>query len=169
MAKKEQVLFDFSAGDPAESWMIVNDGVMGGKSHSEWNRADDHRAAYQGTISLENEGGFCSTRSSIPPRTLESYRGIALRFKGDGKTYQLRLRSDGDFDSISYSFPFETTQEAWVTIQIPFSAFEAVFRGRIQEDADPLSPANIQQIGFLISDKQAGPFRLEVDWIKAYP
>jgi len=27
---------------------------------------------------------------------------------------------------------------------------------------------NIQQVAFLTSDKQAGPFKLEIDWIKAY-
>jgi hypothetical protein len=32
----------------------------------------------------------------------------------------------------------------------------------------PLSSEKIQQLGFLIGDKQTGRFRLEIDWIKAY-
>lgn len=27
---------------------------------------------------------------------------------------------------------------------------------------------NIKSVSFLISDKQEGPFRLEIDWVKAY-
>ncbi|MBT8330417.1 MAG: CIA30 family protein, partial [Desulfofustis sp.] len=42
-----------------------------------------------------------------------------------------------------------------------------VFRGRKLSGVDPVAPEKVQQIGFLISDKQAGPFRLEIDWIKA--
>ena len=37
----------------------------------------------------------------------------------------------------------------------------AVFKGTV-------FPEDIQQLGILVSDKQAGGFRLEIDWIKAY-
>ena len=36
-------------------------------------------------------------------------------------------------------------------------------------NAPPLDPAGIVSVGFLISDKQEGPFKLEVAWIKASP
>jgi monofunctional biosynthetic peptidoglycan transglycosylase len=53
-------------------------------------------------------------------------------------------------------------------IDIPFHECVPVFRGRILEDVEPIRPEDIQQIGFLISNKQAGKFQLEIDWIKAY-
>jgi NADH dehydrogenase [ubiquinone] 1 alpha subcomplex assembly factor 1 len=31
----------------------------------------------------------------------------------------------------------------------------------------PLDPTKVTSVGFLISDKQEGPFQLEVAWIKA--
>jgi hypothetical protein len=31
----------------------------------------------------------------------------------------------------------------------------------------PLDASKVTSVGFLISDKQAGPFKLEVAWIKA--
>ena len=40
------------------------------------------------------------------------------------------------------------------------------FRGRILTDVPPLNPAKVSSVGFLISDKQKGPFKLEVAWIK---
>jgi monofunctional biosynthetic peptidoglycan transglycosylase len=55
-----------------------------------------------------------------------------------------------------------------MNIRVPFSEFVPVFRGRILSDVSPISPEQIQQIGFRISDKQAGKFRIEIDWIKAY-
>jgi monofunctional biosynthetic peptidoglycan transglycosylase len=58
--------------------------------------------------------------------------------------------------------------EQWRNIRVPFSEFVPVFRGRILSNVSPISPEQIQQVGFLISDKQAGKFRIEIDWIKAY-
>ncbi|NNK13178.1 MAG: CIA30 family protein, partial [Desulfofustis sp.] len=57
--------------------------------------------------------------------------------------------------------------DEWMTVEIPFSECVPVFRGRKLSGVAPVAPEKIQQIGFLISDKQAGPFRLEIDWIKA--
>ena len=39
--------------------------------------------------------------------------------------------------------------------------------GRALDNVPALDPSAIYQFGFLISDKQAGPFNLEIDWIKA--
>jgi hypothetical protein len=35
-------------------------------------------------------------------------------------------------------------------------------------NAPKLDQTRIAQIGFMISNKQAGAFELEIDWIKAY-
>lgn len=39
------------------------------------------------------------------------------------------------------------------------------FRGRVLAGEPSLDPAKVTAVGFLISDKQAGQFRLEVAWI----
>jgi NADH dehydrogenase [ubiquinone] 1 alpha subcomplex assembly factor 1 len=49
------------------------------------------------------------------------------------------------------------------------TATNPTFRGRVLTDVPPLNPAEGNSVGFIISDKQAGPFRLEVGWIKASP
>jgi NADH dehydrogenase [ubiquinone] 1 alpha subcomplex assembly factor 1 len=43
------------------------------------------------------------------------------------------------------------------------------FRGRVLSGEPPLDPAKVTSVGFLIADKQDGPFRLEVAWIKTVP
>jgi len=166
--QNEIVLFNFQKSGEVNDWLIVNDGVMGGLSQSEIVLSDSNTAVFQGTVSLENNGGFSSTRTSPRFYNLAGYNGIILRLKGDGKKYQFRLRMNNRFDGISYRYHFKTDISKWIIIRVPFNECVPVFRGRVLEDVEPISPKRIQQIGFLISDKQAGSFKLEIDWIKAY-
>ena len=163
----EMVLFDFQRQEDIEDWRVVNDGVMGGLSRGQIIMTDLGTAVFQGILSLENNGGFSSIRTSPRPYNLGGYDGIILRVRGDGNIYQLRLRLDDRFDGVAYRYKFQTKADQWLTVEIPFSECVPVFRGRELSDVGPVVPAKIQQIGFLVSDKQAGPFRLEVDWIKA--
>lgn len=167
-AKEEQIVIDFNNEDEHKNWRIINDGVMGGISTSEIVPGDSGTLIFQGTVSLENNGGFASVRTDSRSFKFDSYAGIVLRVFGDGKKYQFRVRVNNRFDGISYRYIFDTRSEEWLTIQMPFSDFVPVYRGRIIDDAEPLPPDQIQQIGFLISDKQKGKFRLQIDWIKAY-
>jgi len=41
--------------------------------------------------------------------------------------------------------------------------------GRVVEKAKPLNPSTVEAVGFLLADKKAGPFKLEVAWIKGTP
>lgn len=168
MEQKEHMVLDFSRAEDRESWYIVNDGVMGGISRSEIIFTEGGTAIFQGTVSLENNGGFASTRTAPRPYKLAAYSGLILQIRGDGKDYQLRLRTDDRFDGISYRYRFKTQSGETQSIKALFTDFEPVFRGRIVNDAAPLLPETIQQIGFLIADGQSGPFRIEVDWIKPF-
>jgi monofunctional biosynthetic peptidoglycan transglycosylase len=91
-----------------------------------------------------------------------------MRVKGDGRTFKLRLRADDRLDGPAYEAEFETEAGAWTTVQIPFADLRPTFRGRRLPNLRPLNGAAVRQIGFMISDKRAGPFRLEIDWIRAY-
>jgi len=168
MESAERILFDFNNADESINWRIVNDDVMGGVSQSEIIFNDTGTATFQGRISLKNNGGFASTRSKSHSMGRGDDSGLHVRLKGDGKDYQLRVRTDDRFDGISYRFRFATRPGTWIDIRAPFSEFVPVFRGRVLSNVAPISPEKIQQVGFLISDKQAGVFRLEIDWIKAY-
>ncbi|WP_419174263.1 CIA30 family protein [Desulfosediminicola sp.] len=164
----EMVLFDFENPVDLQDWLVVNDGVMGGLSRGEIIRTDSGTAVFQGILLLENNGGFSSTRTLHLPYRLDGFDGIVLRVRGDGNTYQFRLRLDGSFDGVAYRYKFQTEADKWTTVEVPFSECVPVFRGRKLSGVDPVSPEKIQQIGFLISEKQVGPFRLEVDLISAY-
>ena len=168
METAERILIDFKNTDERENWRIINDDVMGGVSQSEIIFNDTGTATFQGRISLENNGGFASTRSKPNSFRLGDYIGLNVRIQGDGKNYQLRVRTDNRGDGISYRYRFATQPDTWMNIRVPFSEFVPVFRGRVLSNVAPISPEQIQQVGFLIADKQAGKFRIEIDWIKAY-
>lgn len=155
-------------GEPLSSrWYIVNDGVMGGLSTSEIERTDDGTALFTGYVSLDNNGGFASTRAGVS-LDLSSYDGVVVRVRGDGRRYQLRFRTTETFDGIAYRADFDTEPGEWLEARLPFEAFRPNFRGYVPRGAGPLDPARIRQMGFLIGDKREGPFRLEVAWVKAY-
>jgi len=153
-------------GEPAR-WYAVDDGVMGGESHSGF-RVVDGEGRFQGEVSLDNGGGFASVRrepDDFEP-TLADARGIALTVKGDGRTYQLRLKSTSLGDASAYRVKFTPAQDRFETLLFPWHAFEAVRRGTVLNDAPPLKPSDLTQVGFLIADRTAGPFCLQVTLIK---
>ena len=164
----ETILFDFGTLENMNDWLIVNDGVMGGLSRSRFYLRDKNTAVFSGNVRLENNGGFASTRTRAMQFQLDGYKGILIRVKGDGKKYQFRLRTNDRFDGVAYRYHFETPKDQWQTVAIPFDEFVPVFRGRILRDVGPVSPKDIQQLGFMASDNQTGEFQLEIQWIKAY-
>jgi len=171
VSKKEdttRVLFEFVDAAEAEQWLIVNDNVMGGMSKGEASPTEDSCLLFSGSISLENNGGFASIRSQPADFDLSGFQGIRIRVKGDGRTYQFRIRTDRNLDGIAFKHEFETVENAWIEVELPFASFVPTFRGRILRDAQPLNANDIRQLGFLLADKKSGPFNLVVDEIVAF-
>jgi monofunctional biosynthetic peptidoglycan transglycosylase len=164
----EKTIIDFSSPDETDRWEIINDAVMGGVSESRITITESKAALFQGVVSLENYGGFSSMRTYPRELDLAGYLGLEVKVKGDGKDYRLRLRTDNGHDGIAYQTHYKTEKETWITARLPFDSFIPVFRGRVIEDAPELNLSGIRRIGFMIADKQAGPFRIEIQWIKAY-
>ena len=164
----ETAIFDFSRTDKSDNWIIINDTVMGGVSDSEFIVEGDSIAVFRGTVSLENNGGFASVRTSRYNYDLTEYDGISLMVRGDGKNYYFRLETYNTWRGIAYQSSFETTAGKWITVRIPFNEFAASFRGRKLREAPELDPGRIRSFGILISERQEGPFRLEIARIGAY-
>jgi monofunctional biosynthetic peptidoglycan transglycosylase len=165
---KEPVdLVDFGSESPSQ-WRVINDGVMGGLSRSGVALTERGTGLFTGELSLENNGGFASIRTRVGPFDLSESAGIEINVKGDGRTYQLRLRTDDRMDGLTYRVFFKTRTDKWFSVRIPFQDFEPSFRGEVIDDAPPLDPSRIHQIGFLIADKVTGPFTLEIASVRAW-
>jgi len=159
-------LIDFSEAD-ASQWTVINDGVMGGISRSDLRRTDRNTGVFAGELSLENNGGFASVRAAIAPQDLSAFEGIEIRVRGDGRTYQLRLRTNDSFDGVAYRAFFDTRDGEWLTLVLPFADFLPTFRGRTLTDRPALDLSSIQQIAFMLADKTPGRFSLEIDHVRA--
>lgn len=164
---EEKTIIDFGNAAEKEKWGVVNDVVMGGLSAGRMSVARGI-AVFHGRVSLENSGGFASVRS-IPRRfDLSGYDGLIIRVRGDGRRYRLRLKTDDDYEGVTYQATFFTEPSEWTEPRLSFDEFSPVFRGRVLEDAPPLDRARIRRVGFMIADKQEGAFRLEIKAVRAY-
>lgn len=162
-----KTVFSFDSKSDAEGWPATNDAVMGGISDGRSEITRDGILRFSGRVSLENNGGFASIRSASMERDLSAYDGIVIRVCGDGKRYALTIRTDVRIRAGSYRVKFDTEADGWHELFLPFADFRATSFGKELPDAPPLDPRRIRSFGFLISDKQDGPFALEVGWIKA--
>lgn len=161
------LLFDFSKPHTASLFHPIGDQVMGGVSTGGL-EADEGSAVFSGIISFENQGGFASVRSKDGSWDLSPFEGIELDIKGDGLVYKLSLTTALRRDSVVYRARFRPAADRWDAVRIPFGEFSPSFRGNVVPEAPPLDPSKINTFGFLISDRQEGPFRLAIKSIKAY-
>ena len=143
----------------ADPWRSVNDGVMGGRSSGGMMQAEEG-LRFTGELSLENNGGFSSVRRLVEDDLSRANR-VRLEVRGDGRDYQFRIRHNNRFDGVAWRAMFSSTGQ-WQQIEIPFDEFIPVFRGMNVRDAGPVTAARIQQIGFLLADKNPGKFELEI-------
>lgn len=149
------------------TWTIVNDGVMGGRSVSRVTKIPEGYR-FSGYLSLENNGGFASARTRPSRRDLSGADGMSIRVRGDGRVYQLRLRTSGRLDGIAYRAEFPTTKGEWREVSIPFRDFEPTWRGRRVRGAPPLDTGNIGQVIVMVADGREGLFQLDIATIESY-
>ena len=74
-----------------KNWTIVNDDVMGGISNSTVLINDKKHLIFKGYLSLENNGGFASSRLDIGKNNLNGIKFFEIKLKGDGNNYKLCL------------------------------------------------------------------------------
>ena len=166
---KGMTLFEFTTEKSVQSWYTENDVVMGGVSNSQISYAESEEpegvARFSGEVSLENNGGFAQVQYDKTSFDLTGFQGVELHAKGDGQTYQLRLKTNAERVTYAQSF---TAENEWRRVKLPFSDFEPTFHGEDVPDAPELNVAEIQSVSLYIGDKQEGKFELLVDEVKAY-
>ena len=81
---------------------------------------------------------------------------LILDFSSPEEEKRWEIMTDEVMGGISQSQMFITSNKT------------AIFRGRAVPEAPKLEVGHIRRISVMIADKQAGPFTLEIDWVKSY-
>lgn len=159
LPSKPTSLFDFEVNKNYEDWMIVDDAVMGGRSAGQFSVDEQGIGVFHGNVSLENNGGFSSLRYNPETVDVSDYSKLQLYIKGDGKRYQFRVKTDS-YDRHAYIHYFET-DGSWQKVTIDMSEMFPTYRGR-KLDMPNYPGEALSELAFLISNKQAEEFRLEI-------
>lgn len=159
-------LFDFTGSEAAKEWQNINDGVMGGASEGKFKITDKKTLEFYGTLSLENNGGFASVRTKAKKLDLEKGDVLVARVRGDGREYSMNLHVRRPLVAFSFRSMLQTKKDEWIEVKLPLEKFQATSFGRPVKDAGPVDLQEVNSLGFLLGDKKAGPFKLEVEWIK---
>ena len=174
----EKLIFDFThpSAELRNVWGAVDDVVMGGVSASNMQLLEN-TAVFAGNVSTANSGGFASVRTKNfePPFNLSGYEGVELRVKGDGQRYKLFLRTDQKWDGVGYSYSFDTVDNTWITVRVPFKDLVPVFRAKVLQDAPPIYAGKVASFQLMLSKFEydgalnpkfsAGNFALQIESI----
>jgi len=158
-------LYDFQSDSKKSDWRIIDDVVMGGRSDGSFSINSDGHGVFEGKVSLENNGGFSSVRYQPDKTIIDGASQVKFRLRGDTKTYQFRFKRKRS-DYHSYVASFQTSGE-WEEITIPLNQFKPAFRGR-DLNMENFPGDQVEEIAFLIGNKKAESFKLEIDYIKLF-
>ncbi len=159
---QNMTIFNFTSDSDISNWKILDDVVMGGRSDGDFKINAEGHGEFSGKVSLENNGGFSSLRYYFESLNTENYSKFVIKLKGDGKSYQFRVK-DKRNNRHSYIYKFDTTED-WQKIEIPFSEMYASFRG-YKLDIPNFNGDQMEEIAFLIGNKKAESFQLLIDTI----
>ena len=71
--------FAWTSATNADEWTIVNDTVMGGVSQATVTDHPKGGVVFSGVLSLDNNGGFTSTRTAAVPDDWSGVSAIAMQ------------------------------------------------------------------------------------------
>lgn len=152
-------LFNFNKQSDITDWKTIADIVMGGTSNSYFSINDAGFGVFSGKVSLENNGGFAMVQYHFDTKDVSDFSKVCLHVKGDGKTYQFRIK-EAINDKHAYCAIFNSGTE-WTTIEVKFNSMRPKFRGNFL-DIPNFTGKQISQIAFLIGNKKEESFNLEI-------
>ena len=161
---------NWTASAQADQWYIINDTVMGGVSQSTVAPHPEGGLIFSGFLSLENNGGFVSTRTDALSMDWSTTSTLQFRVVGDGRSYIATLRPRSTNRRLYYRQRFATVAGREINVTLPLEDFEAYTFGRKVPTAPPLIDlkAEIKSVGLMLADNRQGPFALRLREISAF-
>ena len=184
--RDDGVVFDFGSmkeKDFGSRFRALNDVVMGGASDAQV-RLVDGVARLAGETE-DQRGGFASVKSRDfdVPLDLSAYTGLRVTCRGDGKRYKLILYDTNDSFNVAFHQEFDAPKDTMGSVDLNFSDFVPVRRGRAVAKDDPeyrltrgqkivATQLMLSKFAYGMEEKNKGyapgPFYIEIARIQAY-
>uniref|UniRef100_R7WD59 NADH:ubiquinone oxidoreductase intermediate-associated protein 30 domain-containing protein n=1 Tax=Aegilops tauschii TaxID=37682 RepID=R7WD59_AEGTA len=195
----ERFIFNFNSKDEVKKWHLYSDSEYGGLSSASLEITDSvsggdtsSTGVFSGNLSLDmSEGspwrirrsGFCGMRSKKFDGyiDLDSYDTIAMKLRGDGRTYistiytENWVNSPGQEEDNSWQAFVYVPHGSWRILKIPLDSYLPTWKGNVIEANMEMNPSRVVGMSLSLNAEggvpgaKTGPgdFRLDVDWIKA--
>ena len=158
---------DFGNNSEGKNWVVVNDGVMGGRSES-MAQILDNSILFKGNISLRNNGGFASLRNQGYKLDISQYKSVTIKFKTNtGRKFSFRLSNSDWFYKPFFKHEFGSNSNDWVTVSMNINDFKEY--NLSGETGNKLNENHLNKdfrMGIILYDKQEGSFEIEIDYIE---
>lgn len=179
------MLYNFE-GDEIKKWKPVADSdSLNGFSKAYLSRSPEGHAVFSGLLDnrlpedgVTQQSGFAGLIGPIKRHYSSSWRywdwsefnSIEIKFRGDGRKYNIVLNTGSNTSDIHYydmyTYPlFTHGGPYWQTMVIPFSKFIFNYKGLIQDNQYNMPSERIKFLAFNLADTRDGPFKLEIDYI----
>ena len=156
---------DFTDNESIQDWVVVNDGVMGGRSKG-FMTPGEAGLLFYGKVSLENNGGFTSVRCPYQPMNLSDFDVVELKYRSVGVRQVFQLEVDRRFYVPNYKIPLADSED-WEIVRIPLREVRQYRLGtKTGKLLDKNACAEVIRLGFITDEKRAGDFTFEVAYIK---
>ena len=178
-----KVLYDFVQPETIKNFDLITDIDVGGKSTASLTTSVNGRLMLKGNLSTEldkgikvDHSGFCGIRSQpviglfnkVETTDMTYYDAVDIKYRGDGRCYFVNLQTESMLLLNQYdlfqAFLFTKGGPYWEVERIPFTKFLMTYQGYLQDEQVDFT--NIRTLGVSISDKNNGPFGLEIEYIK---
>ncbi|XP_045792807.1 probable complex I intermediate-associated protein 30 [Trifolium pratense] len=196
MPPPEKYIFNFNSKQEIKKWHLYSDSEFGGLSSASLQIPESENGAstgiFSGNLSLEvtqgakwniSRGGFCGMRSKKFDGfiDLDSYDTIAMKLKGDGRSYistiytENWVNSPGQMEDNSWQSFIYVPKDNWYIAKIPLARYLPTWRGNVIDEEIEMNPSRVLGMSLSVNAEggvpgaKSGPgdFRLELDWIKA--
>lgn len=156
---------DFGSHKQGQNWQIINDGVMGGLSQG---RAifKENSVIFQGSLSLENNGGFASYRTPFAKMDLSKFEKVKIKVKGKGGKFTLMFETSARFYEPYFKYELIPKDE-WQVFECKLKDLEE--RILLNDTGRFITKEELSKIirfGIIKSDKKTGEFELAIDYIE---
>lgn len=196
MPPTERLIFNFNSREELKKWHLYSDSEYGGSSSASLEFMDEGnglKGVFSGNLSLDvaegskwniSRSGFCGMRSKKFDGfiDLDAYDTIALKLKGDGRSYistiytENWVNSPGQMEDNSWQAFVYVPKDNWYIARIPLARYLPTWRGSVIDASMEMNQSRILGMSLSVNagggipGARSGPgdFKVELDWIKAF-